>query len=77
MWVPHNWPFKFQTTSPFIIKRTKTGIFDPPNLYSGVHVIVDVVVLQHAVAVVIEVDPNLLTQQQDTASQFPSVHTYR
>ena len=53
-----NWPSKFLTHRP--IRRT----IDPPNLYSRVHVVVDVVILQHTVTVVVEVDPDLLTQPQ-------------
>lgn len=30
-----------------------------PNLNSRVHVIVDVIIFQHTMAIVIEVDPNL------------------
>lgn len=33
--------------------------FHKPNLNSRVHVIVDIIVFQHAMAIVIEVDPNL------------------
>ena len=38
-------------------REPRLGTAHPPDLYSGVHVVVDVVVLQHTVTVVIEVDP--------------------
>lgn len=41
----------------------RTFIFHKPNLNSRVHVIVDVVVFQHTVTIVIEVDANLFKLQ--------------
>lgn len=42
-----------------------TVIFHKPNLNSRVHVIVDIIVFQHAMTIVIEVDPNLFKQQRN------------
>lgn len=48
-----------------------TAVFLSPDLNSRVHVIVDVIVFQHTVAIVIEVDPNL---QDSEKYQLSFIH---
>lgn len=42
-----------------LLHQTFMWVFYRPNLNSRVHVIVDVIIFQHTMAIVIEVDPNL------------------
>lgn len=52
-----------QSTFYFIKNYRWTFIFHKPDLNSRVHVIVDVIVFQHTVTIVIEVDTNLFKLQ--------------